>query len=69
MKTFFYNTIKYLCDVKYCSLHACVAADKFAKGGTQYDANVDLKVNLKLNGTRSERNLPITLISVQRELL
>lgn len=50
-ETFLYNTIKYLCDVKYGLLHACVAADKFAKGGAQYDANVALKVNLKLNGT------------------
>lgn len=31
-ETFLYNTIKYLCDVKYGLLHACVVADKFARG-------------------------------------
>lgn len=49
--TALYNAVKISCDIKYGVRHACVVAEKFKKDNVQYNANVALKVNLKLGGT------------------
>lgn len=50
--TSLYNTIKYLCDIHYGLIHSCVVVDrKFLRESPSYDANVAMKVNLKLSGT------------------
>ncbi|KAF8341583.1 Piwi domain-containing protein [Cantharellus anzutake] len=48
-----YAAIKYLCDVQLDVLTVCVVASKFrrAGGALQYQANVALKLNVKLGGT------------------
>lgn len=45
-----YNRVKHVGDVKLGIHTVCVVASKFAKGSSQYFANVALKFNLKLGG-------------------
>lgn len=49
-----YNAVKRVCDVSVGIHNVCVQEEKIvqkqAKGGPQYWANVDLKLNLKLGG-------------------
>lgn len=45
-----YNRLKYLSDLKYGVINSCVVWNKFKKNSTQYNVNVVMKMNLKMEG-------------------
>lgn len=45
-----YNRLKYLSDMKYGVLNSCVVWNNFKKNSSQYNVNVAMKMNLKMEG-------------------
>lgn len=45
-----YNRLKYLADLKFGVINSCVVWNNFRKKSTQYNINVVMKMNLKLEG-------------------